>query len=45
MNEFVESLDLVVVDEVHEYRGVFGSHVGLVCRRLARICDRLGAGP
>jgi len=42
---FFESLDLVVVDEVHEYRGVFGSHVGLVCRRLARICNRLGADP
>ena len=42
---FFESLDLVVVDEVHEYRGVFGSHVGLVCRRLSRICDRFGADP
>ena len=42
---FFESLDLVVVDEVHEYRGVFGSHVGLVCRRLARICDQLNADP
>lgn len=40
---FFESLELVVVDEVHEYRGVFGSHVGLVCRRLTRICDHLGA--
>jgi len=40
-----ESLELVVVDEVHEYRGVFGSHVGLVCRRLARICDQFGADP
>lgn len=43
--EFFESLELVVVDEVHEYRRVFGSHVGLVCRRLARMCDRLGADP
>ena len=42
---FFESLDLVVVDEVHEYRGIFGSHVGLVCRRLSRICDRLGTDP
>ncbi|MFB6297601.1 MAG: DEAD/DEAH box helicase [Salinirussus sp.] len=39
---FFESLELVVVDEVHEYRGVFGSHVGLVLRRLARLCDRFG---
>jgi len=42
---FFESLELVVVDEVHEYRGVFGSHVGLVCRRLARICDQLDSDP
>ncbi|MFT4890656.1 MAG: DEAD/DEAH box helicase domain-containing protein [Halobacteriales archaeon] len=35
-----ESLELIVVDEVHEYRGVFGSHVGLVLRRLARLCNR-----
>jgi DEAD/DEAH box helicase domain-containing protein len=41
---FFESLELVVVDEVHEYRGVFGSHVGLVLRRLARLCDRFGTG-
>ncbi len=39
---FFESLELVVVDEIHEYRGVFGSHVGLVLRRLARLCDRFG---
>ncbi|MFQ3318513.1 MAG: ATP-dependent helicase YprA (DUF1998 family) [Natronomonas sp.] len=37
---FFEGLELVVVDEDHEYRGVFGSHVGLVLRRLARLCDR-----
>ncbi|MGM0718214.1 MAG: DEAD/DEAH box helicase [Halobacteriota archaeon] len=42
---FFRSLDLIVVDEVHEYRGVFGSHVGLVFRRLARLCDRFGTDP
>jgi len=42
---FVERLELVALDEVHEYRGVFGSHVSLVCRRLARVCDRFGADP
>ena len=42
---FFESLDLIVVDEVHEYRGVFGSHVGLVFRRLARLCDQFGTDP
>lgn len=42
---FFESLDLVVVDEVHEYRGVFGSHVGLVLRRLTRLCGQFDADP
>ncbi|WP_458189596.1 DEAD/DEAH box helicase [Haladaptatus sp. NG-WS-4] len=42
---FFEGLETVVVDEVHEYRGVFGSHVSLVLRRLARICDRFDASP
>ncbi|WP_164700893.1 DEAD/DEAH box helicase, partial [Modestobacter sp. KNN46-3] len=35
----------VVVDECHAYRGVFGSHVGHVLRRLRRICRRYGADP
>ena len=35
----------VVVDECHAYRGVFGSHVGHVLRRLRRICRRYGAEP
>ncbi len=35
----------VVVDECHAYRGVFGSHVGHVLRRLQRICRRYGADP
>ena len=41
----LSSLDLVVVDEVHGYRGVFGSHVALVFRRLARLCERFGSDP
>jgi DEAD/DEAH box helicase domain-containing protein len=40
-----ESLETVVIDEIHEYRGVFGSHVALVMRRLARICERFGSDP
>lgn len=39
------NLDLVVLDEVHEYRGVFGSHVALVLRRLARLCEQFGTDP
>ena len=42
---FMERLETVVVDEVHEYRGVFGSHVSLVFRRLNRLCERFGADP
>ncbi|MFB6194782.1 MAG: DEAD/DEAH box helicase [Haloplanus sp.] len=39
------SLELVVVDEIHDYRGVFGSQVALVLRRLARLCERFGSDP
>ncbi|MFB6304384.1 MAG: DEAD/DEAH box helicase [Haloferacaceae archaeon] len=39
------SLSLVVIDEVHEYRGVFGAHVALTLRRLARLCERFGSDP
>jgi DEAD/DEAH box helicase domain-containing protein len=35
----------VVIDECHAYRGVFGSHVGHVLRRLRRICRRYGTDP
>lgn len=42
---FFERLDLVVLDELHEYRGVFGSHVGLVLRRLARTCAEFDRAP
>ena len=42
---FFQRLETVVVDEVHEYRGVFGSHVSLVFRRLARMCAEFGADP
>jgi DEAD/DEAH box helicase domain-containing protein len=38
-------LAYVVVDECHAYRGVFGSHVGHVLRRLRRICRRYGTEP
>ncbi|QLG62463.1 DEAD/DEAH box helicase [Halorarum salinum] len=42
---FFSSLELVVIDEVHGYRGVFGSQVALTMRRLNRICERYGADP
>ncbi len=40
-----ESIEYVVVDEMHMYRGVFGSHVANVLRRLRRICNFYGADP
>ncbi len=42
---FFSSLRTVVVDEAHYYRGVFGSHVAMVLRRLRRICVRYGTQP
>jgi DEAD/DEAH box helicase domain-containing protein len=38
-------LRFVVLDECHHYRGVFGSNVALVLRRLRRICAKYGASP
>jgi DEAD/DEAH box helicase domain-containing protein len=42
---FLRKLRFVVVDECHTYRGVFGSHVALLLRRLLRICARYGSRP
>jgi DEAD/DEAH box helicase domain-containing protein len=42
---FFSQLSFVVVDECHHYRGVFGSHVAQVLRRLRRICAAYGARP
>src|SRR5258708_9656535 len=39
------SLDFVVVDELHTYRGLFGSQVANVIRRLKRICAFYGSTP
>jgi DEAD/DEAH box helicase domain-containing protein len=43
--QLFEQLRYVVVDELHTYRGVFGSHVANVFRRLARVCAFYGAHP
>ncbi|MDC8014951.1 DEAD/DEAH box helicase [Tahibacter soli] len=43
--QFFENLRYVVIDEIHTYRGVFGSHVANVLRRLMRVCAFYGAKP
>ena len=43
--QFFENLRYVVIDEMHTYRGVFGSHVTNVLRRLKRICAFYGVNP
>lgn len=40
-----ENLKFVVIDEIHHYRGVFGSHLANVIRRLKRICNFYGSDP
>ena len=43
--QLFEQLRYIVVDELHTYRGVFGSHVANVLRRLLRICAHYGSHP
>ena len=40
-----ENLRYVVIDELHAYRGVFGSHVANIMRRLGRVCSHYGSSP
>lgn len=44
-SRFFRRLRFVVIDEAHVYRGVFGSHVGNVLRRLRRLCTFYNANP
>jgi DEAD/DEAH box helicase domain-containing protein len=43
--DFFHNLQFVIIDEMHAYRGVFGSHVANVIRRLRRIARHYGATP
>ncbi|MBI4829137.1 MAG: DEAD/DEAH box helicase [Nitrospinae bacterium] len=43
--KFLRALRYIVIDETHTYRGVFGSHVAQVLRRLERVLKRYGANP
>lgn len=40
-----EQLKYIVIDELHAYRGVFGSHFSLILLRLKRICEFYGSSP
>ena len=44
-SDFFHRLAYVVIDEVHHLRGVFGTHVAFIIRRLRRICEHYGASP
>ena len=42
---FFQNLKFIIIDEIHIYRGVFGSHLANVIRRLKRICRFYGSNP
>ncbi len=42
---FFRNLKLVVIDECHEYRGIFGTNVALILHRLRQICQLYGSNP
>jgi DEAD/DEAH box helicase domain-containing protein len=44
-SDFLSNLKFIVIDEAHTYRGVFGSHVANVIRRLKRVANFYGAKP
>lgn len=43
--KFFSNLNFIILDEAHSYRGVFGSNVALLLRRLIRICNLYGSEP
>jgi DEAD/DEAH box helicase domain-containing protein len=43
--QLFEQVRVIVIDELHTYRGVFGSHVANVLRRLLRLCRHYGSKP
>ncbi|MFT4245784.1 MAG: DEAD/DEAH box helicase [Micrococcaceae bacterium] len=44
-SRFFKKLDYIIIDEAHSYRGVFGSHVANVLRRLRRVLNSYGSDP
>lgn len=45
MDVFFKNLKFIVIDEAHVYRGVFGSHVAVILRRLRRVCSLYNSNP
>lgn len=43
--KFFKNLLFVIIDEAHTYRGLFGSHMAMILRRLRRICRHYGCFP
>ncbi|WAC05405.1 MAG: DEAD/DEAH box helicase [Methanoregula sp.] len=44
-SDFLSNVEFIVIDEAHRYRGVFGSHIALMIRRLIRLCDHYRSSP
>ncbi|MDO5116548.1 MAG: DEAD/DEAH box helicase [Synergistaceae bacterium] len=44
-SDYFQNLKYIVIDELHTYRGIFGSHLANLFSRLARICDFYGSRP
>lgn len=42
---FFQHLRIIVIDEAHRYRGIIGSHIALLLRRLQRLCQYYGSSP
>jgi DEAD/DEAH box helicase domain-containing protein len=43
--DLFENLRYIVIDELHSYKGIYGSHLALILRRLERICEFYGSKP
>lgn len=43
--KFLSGLSVIVIDESHTYRGIFGSHIAMIIRRLRRLCAHYGSNP
>jgi DEAD/DEAH box helicase domain-containing protein len=44
-SKYLKNLDMIIIDEIHEYRGYFGSHMAVLLRRFLAKLSQLGANP